>query len=66
MTNYKIGTEEFVATGYAFDPATQDWTKPVEYVARDEMEAIRWCNFNRDWMKGLVVRPRQAFYDCPM
>lgn len=44
-----------IAEGFAYDAATRDWTKRVEYVARDRMEAIRWMNFNRDWMKGLKI-----------
>lgn len=43
------------AVGYAFDPETRDWTKRTEYVARDRMEAVRWMNFNRDWMKNLHI-----------
>jgi hypothetical protein len=43
------------AEGFAYDPATRDWTQRVEYVARDRMEAIRWINFNRDWMKSLRI-----------
>lgn len=43
------------AEGYAFDPATGDWTKRVEYEARNRMEAIHWINFNRDWMKHLRI-----------
>ena len=42
-----------VAEGFAYSAATRDWTERVEYVARDRMEAIRWINFNRDWMKRL-------------
>ena len=42
-----------VATGLAYDPATRDWTMPVRFEARSRMEAIRWMNFNRDWMKEL-------------
>jgi len=41
--------------GLTYDPATRDWTLPVEYKARDRMEAIRWMNFNRDWMKNLHI-----------
>lgn len=43
------------AEGYAYDAATRDWTQRVEYEARDRMEAIRWINFNRDWMKRLRI-----------
>ena len=43
------------ATGLAYDPATRDWTQVVEYTARDRQDAIRWINFNRDWMKGLRI-----------
>jgi hypothetical protein len=45
----------YKAEALAYDLETRDWTKPVEYIARDRMEAIRWCNFNRDWMKRLRV-----------
>jgi hypothetical protein len=48
-------TKTFTAVGFAYDAATRDWTKRVEYIARDRMEAIRWCNFNRDWMKNCRV-----------
>lgn len=48
-------TTEYKAIGFAYDPATHDWTKRVEYDARNEMEAIRWCNMNRDWFKNLRV-----------
>ena len=43
------------AEGYAFDATTGDWTKLVQYQARTRMEAIRWINFNRDWMKRLKI-----------
>lgn len=43
------------AIGFAYDPVTNAWTKRVEYNARDKMEAIHWCNFNRDWMKNLQI-----------
>ena len=48
-------TTTVTAEGYAYDPATRDWTKRVEYVARNRMEAIRWVNFNAHWMKRLRV-----------
>lgn len=48
-------TTTYQAFGFTYDPATRDWTKRVEYNARNKMEAIRWCNFNRDWFKGLQV-----------
>jgi hypothetical protein len=44
-----------IAEGFAYDSVTRDWTKRVEYVARDRMEAIRWINFQRDWLKGLRI-----------
>ena len=43
------------ATGFAFDPDTREWTKPVTYEARDQMEAQRWITFNRDWFKNLHI-----------
>lgn len=43
------------ATGKAYDASTRDWTKSVEYVARDRMEALRWIAFNCDWMKDLRI-----------
>jgi hypothetical protein len=49
---------EVIAEGLAYDQATRDWTKRVEYRARDRMEAVRWCNFNRDWFKSLKVDGR--------
>jgi hypothetical protein len=42
-------------TGLAYDAATNDWTKPVEYMARDRMDAIRWMRFNQDWFKDLRI-----------
>ena len=53
-------TNEVKATGLAYDAATRDWTKLVEYVARDKMEAINWCHFNRNWMKDLRVDGKRA------
>jgi hypothetical protein len=44
-----------IAEGFAYDPQTRDWTERVEYVAETRMEAIRWINFNRDWMKRLRI-----------
>jgi cyclopropane fatty-acyl-phospholipid synthase-like methyltransferase len=44
-----------IAVGFAYDPKTNDWTKRIEYAARDRIEAIRWCNFNRNWMKRLTI-----------
>lgn len=41
--------------GFTYDPKTRDWTLRVEYIAQSRMEAIRWMNFNRDWMKGLRI-----------
>lgn len=53
--------------GLAYDQATRDWTKPVTYEARDYMEAIRWMNFNRDWMKDLhIVRPEVITKNRPL
>lgn len=43
------------AEGYGYDPETRDWTKLIQYEARSRMEAIRWCNMNRDWLKRLRV-----------
>jgi hypothetical protein len=48
------------AVGFAFDPASRDWTKRVEYVARDRMEAINWMHFNRNWMKNLYIEEGEA------
>lgn len=44
---------QWKAEGYTYDPATRAWTQRVEYEARTEMEAIRWCNFNRNWFTRL-------------
>ena len=46
---------EVIAEGLAYDAATRDWTKVVRFVARSRIEAIRWINFNRDWMKSLRI-----------
>jgi hypothetical protein len=43
------------AIGLAFDAATRDWTKPVEYIARNRMEAINWMHFNKNYMKDLKI-----------
>jgi hypothetical protein len=51
---------KFQAQGLAYDPQTRDWTLLTTYDARNKIEAIRWCNFNRDWMKGLKVVEMQA------
>lgn len=50
-----ITEQTIIAEGYAYDAATRDWTKRVEYRARDRMEATRWMNFNRDWFKRLRI-----------
>lgn len=47
--------KQVIAEGYAFDSFTQDWTLRVEYVAKDRLEAVRWINFQRDWMKRLRI-----------
>lgn len=47
-------------TALAYDPATRDWTKPVEYAARDRTEALNWVKFNRDWMKSFKIDGRAA------
>jgi hypothetical protein len=43
------------AEGFAYNRETKDWTERAEYVARNRIEAIRWINFNRDWMKNLRI-----------
>ena len=43
------------ASGLAYDQTTRDWTKKVVVEFKDRMEAIRWMNFNRDWMKCLKI-----------
>jgi hypothetical protein len=48
----------WIARGFAWDAQSRDWTLPVEYVARDRMEAARWCNFQRDWCKRLTIEER--------
>ena len=53
-------TQTTTASGLAYDPATRDWTKRVTYTARDRQEAIRWINFNRDWMKDLRIEENAA------
>lgn len=42
--------ESVTITALAFDPETREWTKPVTYHARNRMEAIRWRQFNNEWM----------------
>lgn len=51
----KQTTKMVKVVGLAFDPATQDWTKETVYFARDRMEAIRWIEFNHNWMKQLRI-----------
>lgn len=41
--------------GFAYDAATRDWTQRVEYVAQSRSEALRWINFNSDWLEGLRI-----------
>lgn len=43
------------ASGLAYDPMTRDWTQLVIVEFRNRMEAIRWINFQRDWMKDLKI-----------
>ena len=43
------------ASGLAYDQETRDWTKLVVVEFRNRMEAIRWMNFQRDWMKNLQI-----------
>lgn len=43
------------AEGFAYDPATQDWTQRVEFVGRNRQEALNWIKFQRDWMKNLRI-----------
>ena len=43
------------AEGYAYNAQTRDWTDRIEYVAQTRMEAIRWINFNRDWLMHLRI-----------
>ncbi len=43
------------AIGYSYNAQTRDWTDKAEYIAQSRMEAIRWMNFNKDWMKGLKI-----------
>jgi len=51
----EMDEEQTKAEGYVYDPATRDWTKRVEYVARSRSEALDWMKFNRDWMKNLRI-----------
>jgi hypothetical protein len=46
---------EVKAEGFAYDPATRDWTKRVEITLRNRTEALNWIEFNRNWMKNLRV-----------
>ena len=43
------------ASGLAYSQVTRDWTELVVVEFRNRMEAIRWMNFNRDWMKNLKI-----------
>lgn len=43
------------AQGLGYDPTTRDWTQPVVVELRNRMEAIRWMNFQRDWLKQLHI-----------
>jgi hypothetical protein len=43
------------AEGYAYNEQDRDWTTRVEYVARNRVEAIRWIDFQKDWMKRLRI-----------
>lgn len=51
--------QSITAVGYSYDPNTNDWTEKITYIARDRMEAIRWMNFNRDWMKNLHIEEKK-------
>lgn len=54
-TEAAMNTSPVIAEGLAYDPTTRDWTDRVQYAARDRMEAIRWINFNRNWLKSLHI-----------
>lgn len=43
------------ASGLAYSQQTRDWTEKVVVEFKDRMEAIRWMNFQRDWMKNLKI-----------
>jgi hypothetical protein len=43
------------AEGFAYDPATRDWTIRVEVEFKTRQEALNWINFQRDWMKRLRI-----------
>ena len=45
-----------IAWGYKFNSTTNDWSELVIYEGPDDMDAIRWCNFNREWLKHLQFR----------
>lgn len=42
-------------TAKAWNPATRNVDLEVKYEARDRMEAIRWINFNRNWMRDFRI-----------
>lgn len=49
-------TDQMVkAEGYAYNAQTRDWTDRVEVEFKNRMEAIRWINFQKDWMKNLKI-----------
>ena len=51
---------QWVASGYKYNPKTRQWNDPVEYLASNKLDAIRWCSFNRDWLKYLGYEERTA------
>jgi hypothetical protein len=51
---------EYTATGLKFNAATREHDTPVHYSAADEMDVIRWMNFNRDYLKDLHISERPS------
>jgi hypothetical protein len=45
----------FTVKALAYSQVSKDWTDPVEFVARTEVEAKDWVRFNKDWMKGFEI-----------
>ena len=53
---------ETLVYGYGWNQATRDWTKRVEYVARDLREALGWAHFNRNWLIKLTLEEQHDLH----
>jgi hypothetical protein len=45
----------FRVTAVGLNPATRQIDLPVEYIARDRIEAIRWANCNQDYIRNVKI-----------